>query len=226
MSTNRPIEEIAIDVDNQLAQWLVHQDPRFDEARAFAKESGLPPIEVSRGQGKLLYFLAKLVSAKRILEIGTLGGYSALWMAKALPHDGKLISLEFNPKHAEVARKNFEKFGLEDKIEVKVGAAFDHLPALFNDYGQSFDLAFVDADKRSMPGYFDWCRKLVRSGGLIISDNVVRGGRILDPNEEDPDVKGIQQFLQDAGKAPGIESTVIQTIGAKGYDGYAISLVL
>ena len=205
-------------VDDYFVSQLVSQDDALTGALKASEESGLPAIAVSPTQGKLLNLLVKIHGAKNILEIGTLGGYSTIWMAQALPDDGKLISLEFEPKHAEVARANLERAGLSNKVEVRVGAALDLLPGVEG----PFDLIFIDADKQNNPGYFEWALKLSKPGSLILIDNVVRGGAVLDAESDSADVQGVRKVLAMVGSEPRVSATAIQTVGSKGYDGIAI----
>ncbi len=224
----KPVEsfsKMTVEVDAYLSKWLVQEPQAMSDAVKHSSESELPPIQVAPTQGKLLTIFAKLVQAKQILEIGTLGGYSGLWLAEALPEDGKLLTLEFAQKHANVALENFKRANQAHKVEIRVGAALDLLPAVENEFGRTFDLVFIDADKQSMPEYFEWALKLTRSGGLIISDNVVREGKILDKENTDPQLEGVRQFLQSAGKKQSTISTAIQTIGSKGHDGFAVTYV-
>jgi predicted O-methyltransferase YrrM len=213
--------ELFTAVDTYLTEKLVPSDPILDAALAASDAAGLPQINVAPKEGAFLHLLAKLVSAKRILEIGTLGGYSTIWLARALPVGGSLISLEFEEKHAKVARANLKNAGFEGVAEVIVGPAIEALPTLVG----PFDLVFIDADKRSTPGYFEWALKLTRPGSLIVVDNVVRGGKVVDQDLEDPDVNGIQTFLEMAGQEPRVTVTALQTVGSKGYDGMALALV-
>ena len=170
--------------------------------------------------------LAKMVGAKRILEVGTLGGYSTIWLARALPDGGKLITLEADGKHAEVARKNIANAGLAEKVEVRVGAALDTLPKLEAEGAGPFDFVFLDADKPNNPAYFDWALKLARKGSVIVADNVVRWGAITDRASSDPSVKGVRHFLEIVAQEKRVSATAIQTVGAKGHDGFALALVL
>ncbi|AOH56715.1 methyltransferase [Peribacillus muralis] len=189
------------------------------------EEAGLPAIDVSPNQGKFLHLLAKLCGAKSILEIGTLGGYSSVWLARALPEEGRLITLEYEEKHAKVAEANIKKAGLADKISIIVGAALDTLPKLKEQGLTSFDLIFIDADKVNNSEYLRWALKLSRPGTVIITDNVIRDGKVLDPDSEDPNVKGIRTFVDQLSVDPRIDSTVMQTVGMKGYDGFVIGRV-
>jgi predicted O-methyltransferase YrrM len=212
-------------VDDYFTTALVERDEALDAALAASAAAGLPAIAVSPAQGKLLYLLARLVNARRILELGTLGGYSTIWLARALPPDGRLITLEYQQHHAEVARANIARAGLADLVDVRVGAALDTLPMLAQDLTDPFDLVFIDADKPNTPGYFSWSVKLTRPGGVIIVDNVVRGGAVLDAHSENPDVQGVRQLNDVMAAEPLVSATTIQTVGVKGYDGFALALV-
>jgi predicted O-methyltransferase YrrM len=216
------------DVDNYFAGKLVGQDEALDGALEASAAAGLPPISVSPLQGKFLNLLARLMGAHRVLEIGSLGGYSAIWLARALPAapEGKLISLEVEPRHAEVARANIARAGLSGTAEVVVGAALDTLPQLSKQVGPaSFDLTFIDADKPNNPAYFKWALELTRPGGAIVVDNVVRDGQVADAGSSDPTVVGTRQLVDTVVGAPGVSATAIQTVGTKGYDGFAIAIV-
>jgi predicted O-methyltransferase YrrM len=212
-------------IDEFMVAALSPSDPVLDRALADSKAGGLPAINVAPNQGKLLQLLARMIGARRVLEVGTLGGYSTIWLARALPADGKLISLEFSPKHAEVARANLARAGLKVPVEVRVGAALDSLPGVAADEKEPFDLVFIDADKRNNPHYFDWALKLTRPGGLIVIDNVVRGGSVLKEESDDPDVQGIRRVIAMMGAEPRVSATAIQTVGSKGHDGLAIAWV-
>jgi predicted O-methyltransferase YrrM len=212
-------------VDRYIGGLLVASDPALDAALAASAEAGLPAINVAPNQGKLLQLLARLQGARSILEIGTLGGYSTIWLARALPPDGRLITLEANPKHAEVARANLARAGLKGVIEVRVGQASDSLAKLEAEGCGPFDLIFIDADKPSYPDYFGWALRLSRRGTLIVADNVVRKGAVADPANADPMVQGVRRFTELVGAEPRVSGTAIQTVGSKGYDGLAIVLV-
>jgi len=212
-------------VDGYVAEKLVPDDPALAAALTASEAAGLPPINVTPAQGKLLYLLARLVGARRILEIGTLGGYSAIWLARALPADGRLITLEADPRHAEVARANIARAGLDGVVEVRLGAALETLPGLAAEGGGPFDLVFIDADKPSNPAYFAWAVDLSRAGGLIVVDNVVRGGAVADAASDDPGVRGTRRLFEAMAAEPRVDATAIQTVGAKGYDGFALALV-
>ena len=213
-------------VDNYIVETLAPSDPALDQALADSRAAGLPAINVAPNQGKLLQLLARMIGAKRILEIGTLGGYSTIWLARALPKDGRLVSLEYSPAHAEVARANLARAGLSEQVEVRVGAALDSLPTLAAELKDPFDLVFVDADKENNPGYFTWALKMTRPGGLIIVDNVVRAGAVADAASKDPNVLGIRRMYDIIAAEPRVSATAVQTVGSKGHDGFAVVLVL
>jgi predicted O-methyltransferase YrrM len=213
-------------VDSYLADLFVPQDPALTAALEASAAAGLPPIQVSPTQGKFLMLLARLQGARRILEIGTLGGYSAICLSRALPSDGLLITLELEPAYAELARSNIERAGSQALVTVRQGAAIEILPALAMDGSAPFDLVFIDADKPSYPDYLEWSLKLTRPGSLIIADNVVRAGAILNPESDDPRVQGMRRFLARLAAEPSVRATVIQTVGGKGYDGFAVAVVL
>jgi predicted O-methyltransferase YrrM len=212
-------------VDHYLAERLVPPDAALDAALEASTAAGLPPISVSPTHGKLLHLLATMQGARRILEIGTLGGYSTIWLARALPSDGRLITLEADSKHADVARGNIARAGLEGVVELRLGKALDTLPQIAAGKNGPFDLIFIDADKQNIPRYFDWALRLSRPGTLIVVDNVVRKGAVIDATTEDRDVQGVRQFLDIVAREPRVSATAIQTVGLKGYDGFALALV-
>ncbi len=196
------------------------------EAAAAAEAAGLPPISVSASQGQLLHVLARAVRARRILEIGTLGGYSAIWLARALPPDGQLITLELDERHAEVAARNLARAGLDGVAQVRLGPAADTLAELAGAGAESFDLVFIDADKSGYPGYLDWALKLSRPGTMIIADNVVRGGAVADAGSSDPAVAGVREYLERLAADPRVVASACQTVGSKGYDGFSVAVVV
>ena len=210
-------------VDDYIAGVFVPPDPALDGAQAAAAAAGLPAIAVSVPHGKFLHILALVRGARRILEIGTLGGYSTIWLARALPPGGRLVSLEFDPKHAAVARANLSAAGLDDRVEVLVGRALDTLPSL--PANEPFDLVFIDADKPSTPDYVRWGLKLTRPGSIIVIDNVVRNGDVLDASGANESAEAMRQAMAVLAAEPRVTATVIQTVGSKGYDGFAIALV-
>jgi predicted O-methyltransferase YrrM len=212
-------------VDRYICDQLIPNDPALDAALESSAASGLPGINVTPTQGKLLHLLARLAGARNILEIGTLGGYSTLWFARALPPGGRIITLEANPKHAEVATGNIARAGLTSVIELRLGPALEALPQLAAEGRGPFDLIFIDADKPSMPEYFAWALKLSRPGSLIIADNVVRKGALVDPDNKDPDIGGARRLFELLAAERRVTATALQTVGSKGYDGFAIALV-
>ena len=216
-------DELWTAVDEYLATNLVPDDEALEAALTASQAAGLPAINVAPNQGKLLMLLARAIGSRRVLEIGTLGGYSTIWLARGLAADGRLISLEANSDYAEVARANIARAGLGEVVEVRLGRAQDTLPALATE--APFDLIFIDADKPGTPGYFQWAVKLSRRGSLIIVDNVVREGDVLDAASEDASVQAMRRFFELAATDPRIAGTAIQTVGAKGHDGLAILLV-
>ncbi len=210
-------------VDDYFSDRLVPADPVLQAALDDSAAAGLPPISVSPTQGRLLYLLALMQGARSILEIGTLGGYSTIWLARALATGGRLITLESEARHAEVARTNLARAGLADTVEVRLGPAAETLPTLTTD--APFDLIFIDADKQGYPGYLRACRDLVRVGSVIIADNVVRDGAVIDPDDQDPKVAGVREFTELLAAEPRLSATAIQTVGSKGYDGFALAVV-
>jgi predicted O-methyltransferase YrrM len=212
-------------VDDYFNGLLIPDDPVLEEALKASDEAGLPQINVAPNQGKLLMLLAQIQKARTILEIGTLGGYSTIWLGRALPEDGRLISLEYEPKHAEVAQANIARAGLSDKVEIRVGRAVDSLAGIAAEGVGPFDLIFIDADKPSNPDYFTWALKLSRPGTLIITDNVVRNGAVADAESTDPGVIGTRRMTEMAAADPRVNATAVQTVGSKGYDGFALMIV-
>ncbi|MCX3060832.1 O-methyltransferase [Streptomyces beihaiensis] len=222
--TTQPAQAPAVDA--YLSGLLAPEDPALSEALAAGEAHGLPQIAVTATGGKLLHLLARLRGARRALEIGTLGGYSTIWLARALPEDGTLVSLEYNQKHAEVARANVARAGLDKVVDIRVGPALDSLPQVAADHADNpFDLVFIDADKANNAHYLEWALRLTRPGSVIVIDNVVREGRILDAQNTEPDVVGTRGALELLAEHPKLDATAIQTVGAKGWDGMAIALV-
>jgi predicted O-methyltransferase YrrM len=211
-------------VDRYITDQLVPSDGALDAALASSAANGLPAINVAPNQGKLLHVLARSIGAKRILEVGTLGGYSTIWLARALAPGGKLITLEYEPRHADVARANIERAGLAHLVEIRLGKAIDTLPRIAAEGGALFDLVFIDADKPGNADYFAWALKLTRVGGLIIVDNVVRKGAVLD-EDGDANAQGARRLFEAMSKEKRVSSTAVQTVGSKGYDGFAIAVV-
>jgi len=218
-------QEVWEAVDKYFDKMLIPHDSTLDDALAAAAAAKLPAIQVSSLQGKLLQLLARIMGARNILEIGTLGGYSTIWMARALPEGGRIITLEADPKHAEVARKNLARAGVESKVELRLGKALDTLPKVAADGLGPFDMFFIDANKSNMPEYFEWSLKLARTGSVIIADNVVREGAVLDAKSKDDDIQGIRRFLEMVGKEKRVSGTALQTVSTKNYDGFALVLV-
>jgi len=212
-------------VDSYLNERLVQPDESLEQALARSAEAGLPPISVSPTQGKFLMMLARLQGARRILEIGTLGGYSTIWFAKALPADGRIITIESEPKHAEVARENIVAAGFGEIVDVRLGRALDVLPDIAAENVGPFDFSFIDADKPNIPQYFEWALRLSRSGSIIIVDNVIREGAVIDAESEDTSVQGVRRLNDLIAAEPRVTATTIQTVGSKGYDGFTIAVV-
>jgi predicted O-methyltransferase YrrM len=212
-------------VDRYISEKLVPGDPALEAALLDSAAAGLPEIHVSPNQGKLLQLLARSHGARSILEIGTLGGYSTIWLARALPAGGRLVTLEYDPKHAAVARVNLARAGLGGVTDLRVGRAQDTLPQLASEGAGPFDFVFIDADKPAYPEYFEWALKLTRRGSLIIADNVVRNGVVADPGTTDPAVIGVRRMYELASRETRVSATAIQTVGGKGYDGFMIALV-
>ena len=212
-------------VDRYLTDLLAPPDLALGAALKASAAAGLPPINVSPPQGKLLHLLARIQGARNILEIGTLGAYSTIWLARALPADGQLITLESDPRHAEVARENLARAGLASVVELRLGRALETLPQIAAENRGPLDLIFIDADKRSNPEYLQWALRLARPGTLIVADNVVRGGTVADAASNDPSVQGVRRFLELLAAEPRVSATAIQTVGSKGYDGFALAVV-
>ncbi len=212
-------------VDQYFSDQLVQSDSVLDAALAASVAAKLPAIHVSPNQGKMLMLLAKIGGARKILEIGTLGGYSTIWLAQALPPGGKLITLEFEPKHAAVAKSNLVRAGFGDVVDIRLGKAIETLPKLQAEGRGPFDFIFVDADKPSNPDYFAWALKLSRPGSVIIIDNVVRSGAVADAASKDASVLGVRRLAEMIATEPRVSATAIQTVGSKGYDGFAMVLV-
>jgi predicted O-methyltransferase YrrM len=212
-------------VDRYFSDVMVPPDPVLEEALAASSAAGLPAINVAPNQGKLLQLLVRIHGAKTILEIGTLAGYSSLWLARALPAGGRLITLELDPKHADVARANFKRAGLHRMIELRVGSALQNLPVLANEGLGPFDFIFIDADKISIREYFEWALKLARPGSVIVVDNVVRKGEVIDSASSDPSVQGVRRFMEALRGDTRVSATTLQTVGSKGYDGFTLAVV-
>lgn len=213
------------EVDDYFNALLVGSDEALDAAVEASDRAGLPAIQVAANQGKLLNLLARLQGARTVLEIGTLGGYSTIWLARALPEGGRVVTLEADPECAEVARRNIERAGLPDVVEIRVGLALDTLPDLAEQGYGPFDVVFIDADKPSNPEYLAWSLKLTRPGSLIVADNVVRDGEVADATSQDPKVRGVRRFTELVAAEPTLTATALQTVGTKGYDGLLMALV-
>ena len=213
-------------VDRYINETFALNDPILDSVLQASEHAGLPSIQVSPSQGKLLQVLARSINARNILEIGTLGGYSTICLGRALPVGGRVITLEASEKHAEVAHANFGRAGLKTSIELRLGPALASLRKLADENPTPFDFIFIDANKSMMDDYFDWSLKLARPGALILADNVIRDGAVADPHNSDPDVQGVQRFNLRVAGEPRVSATEIQTVGSKGYDGFALILVL
>ncbi|MFD0368524.1 O-methyltransferase [Streptomyces sp. NPDC059071] len=213
-------------VDHYVTDLLAPADEALTAALADSKAAGLPEIAVAANQGKLLHLLVAAQGAKNVLEIGTLGGYSTIWLARALPADGRLVTLEYDPKHADVARGNLARAGLDKTVEVRVGPALDTLPLLEQEGVGPFDFVFIDADKVNNPHYVSWALKLSRPGTLIVVDNVVRGGKVATEHPDDPSVTGTREMFELVAAEPRLDATAVQTVGTKGYDGLLIARVV
>lgn len=212
-------------VDDYFCQQLVPQDAALEAALADSAAAGLPAINVAPNQGKFLNLLARIHGARRILEIGTLGGYSAIWLARALPENGRLVTLEYEPRHVEVAAANLARAGVAGKVDIIQGAAADSLQRLIDDGAAPFDLVFIDADKPNNPVYLELALRLSRPGTVIVGDNVARQGEVANPANPDPAIVGTRRFIELMGSHPRLSATAIQTVGGKGYDGFALAIV-
>ncbi len=213
-------------VDSYFGALLTPRDPALEAALAANHKAGLPPIDVTPLQGRFLELLVRITGARRVLEIGTLGGYSSIWLARALPTGGSLLSLELDPHHATVARGNLKNAGVADHVEIRVGPALDSLDAMIASKADPFDVIFIDADKSGYPAYLERSLKLARPGTLIVGDNVVRDGKVADAKTKDANVQGVQRFAEIISKEPRLSATVLQTVGVKGYDGFLLAVVL
>jgi len=214
------------EVDQYLDDTLVQQDAALAEALASSDAAGLPSISVAPSHGKFLHLLARIQGARRILEIGTLGGYSTIWLARALPPDGRLITLEYDSKHADVASANLARAGVADKVDIRIGRALDTLPQIAAERQAPFDLIFIDADKPSNPDYFRWALKLSHRGSVIVIDNVIRRGAVIDTNSGDDNIRGVRKMHELIGAESRVSATAIQTVSVKGYDGFTLALVV
>lgn len=212
-------------VDHYISNLLGDEDEALIAATQSLEEAGMPAISVSPNQGRLLQILAMLCNAKNILELGTLAGYSTIWMARALPKQGRLITVEADPKHAQVAQKNIGRAGLASQVDIRVGKALDILPQLYEEKAGPFDMIFIDADKPPYAEYFQWALRLSRPGTLILADNVIREGQVLNDNPSDERVIGVQRFNNMLGASTAVTATIIQMVGVKEYDGMALAIV-
>lgn len=217
-------QELWTEVEQYIDGLLIPSDPVLEAALAAAEAAGLPAIAVTPGQGKLLYLLARMQRAHRILEIGTLAGYSTLWMARALPAEGCIVTLEADPKHYEVAQGNFARADVSPLIDLRLGRALDTLPELAAEGLDLFDMVFIDADKENTEAYFKWALRLARAGAVIVVDNVIREGEVADPTTSAPRVQGIRRFNETLAAETRVEATTIQTVGSKGYDGFTLAI--
>ncbi len=218
-------QELWAQVDDYINSVVIGSDAALDAAAASAVKAQLPPVSVTPAQGKLLHLIARALGAQRILEIGTLAGYSTIWLARALPPGGRLITIEANPTHADIARANIEGARVSDRVDIRVGKALDVLPHIAAERQPPFDFVFIDADRTGLADYFDWAVKLSRPGSVIIVDNVVRKGGVIDSASDNVDVKGVRRFNERLKTDTRVDVTMIQTVGAKGHDGFAMALV-
>ena len=212
-------------VDDYLTALLLPSDPILEATLTACEKAGLPPHQVSPSQGMLLQLLAQIQGARTILEIGTLGGYSTIWLARALPPHGHLLTIEANPVHGDIARTNFARAGIISMVDLRIGPALEILPRIVAEKKAPYDLIFLDADKPNNPHYLTWVLELTRSGSVIIADNVVRNGHVVDAGSQDPDVRGIRRFNASVAAHPRLRATIIQTVGCKGYDGFMMAQV-
>jgi len=219
-------QKVWANVDRYFGDKLAPSDPALEAALAANRKAELPAIDVTPLQGKFLELLVRISSARRVLEIGTLGGYSTLWLARALPEDGHIVSLELETRHAEVARENLRNAGVSDRVDIRVAPATESLQALVLSGAKPFDFIFIDADKSGYPEYLGWSLKLSRPGTLIVADNVVRDGKVIEPDSPDPNIQGVRRFTDLIAAEPRLSATVLQTVGSKGYDGFTLAVVL
>jgi predicted O-methyltransferase YrrM len=213
-------------VDRYFGELLAPEDEALAACMESNREAGLPSIDVPALLGRFLELMVRISGARSVLEIGTLGGYSTIWLARALPQGGQVVTLEIDPRNADIARKNLERAGVLDRVEITIGPALDTLSALYEGAVDPFDLIFIDADKKSMPEYLEWSLKLSRPGTVIIADNVVRDGKVLDASSDDPDIQGVRRMTELMARNPRLRATAIPTVGGRGYDGFAMALVL
>jgi predicted O-methyltransferase YrrM len=220
------MQELWADVDRYFGELLAPEDRALSASMESNRVAGLPSIDVPALLGKFLELMIRISGARRVLEIGTLGAYSTIWMARALPAGGQLVTLEIDPHHADIARENLKAAGVLDRVEVRVGPASESLRAMDERGEEPFGVVFIDADKKSMPEYLEWSLKLSRPGSVIVADNVVRNGKVLDAASTDPDIQGVRRMTEMMASNPRLSATAIQTVGARGYDGFAVALVL
>lgn len=213
-------------VDRYFGVQLAPHDEALAACMEANREAGLPSIDVPALMGQFLALIVRISGARRVLEIGTLGGYSTIWLARALPAGGQVVTLEIDQRHAEIARKNLERAGVLDRVQITVGPAVDAMKALTGGAAPAFDLIFIDADKKSLPDYLAWSMELSHPGTVIIADNVVRDGKVLDPQSPDPDIQGVRRMTELMASNPRLSATAIPTVGARGYDGFAVAVVL
>jgi predicted O-methyltransferase YrrM len=219
-------QKVWTEVDNYIGELMVPSDPALEAALNASAAAGLPAIHVSPTQGKFLYLLARALCSTNILELGTLGGYSTIWLARGLADQGRVLTVDVNPKHAELARANVAFAGLSDRVEFHVGAGLDVLRQLVRERRGPFDLIFIDANKCEMADYFEWAFLLSRLGTIIVADNVIRDGRVIDAASADPDIQGIRRFNERVAAEKRVSATELQTVGSKGYDGFAMAVVI
>ncbi|MFB6393608.1 O-methyltransferase [Polymorphospora lycopeni] len=212
-------------VDRYFSDLLIPADPVLAAVLRANQEAGLPAMDVAPNQGKLLMLLARISGARRVLEIGTLGAYSTIWLARGIPADGRIVTLEADPSYAAVARANLDRAGVAGRVDLRVAPALDTLPELLAQDAGPFDLVFIDADKPNNPHYLEWALRLTRPGSLVIGDNVVRDGHVVDPDSPDDRVRGVRTFLEMTGAHPRLDATALQTVGAKGWDGFSLAVV-
>jgi len=226
MAQNKSGKPLWTAIDEYFGDLLAPNDEKLEAALKANRKAGFPPIDVSPLQGKFLHVLVQMTQAKRVLEIGLLGGYSTIWMARALPRGGRIVSLEFSPSRAEIARANLRHAGLLGRVDVRVGPALESLPVLAQERGGKFDLIFIDADKGNNPQYLEWALKLSRRGSVIVVDNIVRHGRVIDAKSKEPDVRGTRRCLEMMAANPRLSAFAMQTVGEKGHDGFALAVVM
>jgi predicted O-methyltransferase YrrM len=219
-------QELWTAVDQYINNIAIGRDAALEAASEAAVAAQLPPISVTPAHGKLLHLMARAQSARRILEVGTLAGYSTIWLARALPAGGRVVTLEANPMHADIARANLSRAGVADRVDIRLGKALETLPQLVVENQDPFDFAFIDADRTNLAEYFDWAVKLAHAGSVIIVDNVVRKGGVIDASSEDANIKGVRRFAERLSADSRVTATMVQTVGAKGYDGFAMALVV